>query len=428
LHLRWTITLGQVVLILLAHFGLRLTMPLRSLAPLLLLGMTSHLLLALWIKREPQLQHTTLSSFVALDMLQLTALLHLTGGPANPFSVLYVVYVVLGLILLPLGWIWFLSLFTLFCYGSLFWLGESGHDQHALHDPAHMRMHLEGMWLAYALATLLIVFFVARLKNDLTQKEAALRELEAQQARNEKLASLAALATGAMHEMATPLSTIALIAKELERDLKQHPKLQSECDDAAQIRTQVEACHRILRELVHHAGGSLGEAPQPISLRDFVDEILLSLPTDAQKRCQLDIPPRLASCALLIPSRSFQRALRGLIDNALEASPPESSILLLCETDEHSLLWRIKDQGCGMKPAVLAQASEPFFSTKAAGQGHGLGLFLAKTITEQLGGRFLLESRWQEGTQVSLFLPLSLLSLPKESAQDDPPTLHPHRR
>ena len=147
-----------------------------------------------------------LPAAMAIDVVILTGLLFFTGGPFNPFSFLYLVHIALGAVVLRPVWTWSLVALSLVCSGALFY----GHVWLKLDysDPAshaqHMRMHLEGMWIAFAVAAGFIVYFVTRVRRALARREADLAAERALAARNERLASLATLAAGAAHELATP--------------------------------------------------------------------------------------------------------------------------------------------------------------------------------------------------------------------------------
>jgi two-component system sensor histidine kinase RegB len=103
-----------------------------------------------------------------------------------------------------------------------------------------------------------------------------------------------------------------------------------------------------------------------------------------------------------LPQDEIVGALGALLRNALDASPPDGRVTLSADDSAGSLTLRVADLGTGMSPEVLAHADEPFFTTKPPGQGLGLGVFLARSVTEQLGGRFTIRSAAGAGTDVTL--------------------------
>lgn len=404
-QLRLILIVGKVALIGLIHGWFHLQLPLVSLGLLVGVEAVSNVALRLLLRRATPLFSWLLGVVMTLDLVLLTGIFILTGGPANPFSFLYLVYIAMGILVLESRWMWFLCVFTLVCYGSLFLVPLAPH--HSMHSHHSMKLHMEGMWLAYAITTVLIVYFVTRMKFALQKRERELALLYDLQVRSEKLASLAALAGGAMHEIATPLSTIALVAKELERGLNKSNQQPEMVEDARLIREQVENCRDILQTLVSQAGENLGEASQSIELRDFVKHTLDVF--QERERVQTDVPEELLSMPLWIPIESMGRVIRNLLHNGLEASTPGQSVQLSMRQEEAHLLIQIIDNGTGIPQHVMEQVGEPFFTTKPAGRGHGLGVFLATNLAERLGGQLVLESELEVGTTVKLLLPLEIL-------------------
>src|SRR5262249_2640716 len=131
-------------------------------------------------------------------------------------------------------------------------------------------MHVQGMWIAFGIAAGFIVYFVSRVTRELGRARAYA-------ARAEKLGSLATLATGAAHELSTPLSTIAVVAKELERDLEQGVSAQEATSDARLIRQEVERCREILLQMTADAGGAAGEGFQRISVSELLEAAMSGL-------------------------------------------------------------------------------------------------------------------------------------------------------
>jgi two-component system, sensor histidine kinase RegB len=249
-----------------------------------------------------------------------------------------------------------------------------------------------------------LAFFINRVQQALTRREEELISARDARLRSEKLASLATLAAGAAHEFSTPLSTIALVASELQRGLEGSTAERHFIEDAALIRDQVERCREILRQMSADAGESIGEILRPVAVEELIDHILDGCREPS--RVAVHIETR-SSAALSVPASALGQALRGLVNNALEASPEGTSIDLVASEGSDSILLEIRDRGSGMAPEVLQRVSEPFFTTKEAGQGMGLGVFLARTLVEKIDGRLLLTSTLGEGTTARVHLPLS---------------------
>jgi two-component system sensor histidine kinase RegB len=337
---------------------------------------------------------------LVLDALALTLVLRVAGGPANPFSVLYLVGIALAAVTLGTVWTWVLALLAVCGYGSLF-LGDpaAGHAGHIFAG------HLRGMWLAFSLAAAFIAYFVGQLARAMTRRERQLAEARERAARYERLASLATLAAGAAHEIGTPLATIAVAARELERALELRPDGAALVDDARLIRTELGRCRAVLDEMAAGAGETAGEAPSPFEPAELLDDVRARLAPALAGRLSSGAPP--PDVALELPRQACARALESLVRNALEASPPGAVVELGARAGEGSVRFVVSDRGPGMSAGVLARAGEPFFSTKPPGAGLGLGLFLARTVAQHVGGRLRLESRPGEGTRATLELPFA---------------------
>jgi two-component system sensor histidine kinase RegB len=403
LRLRWGLLLGQAVVICVAAYGLELALPVPVLGALLGLEALTNLAVRAWLPRARRVTEGTIGKLMLWDTLVLTGLLALSGGTHNPFTTLYLVNVALGTVLLPARWTWGLLAFTLAAFGSLFVLQDVALAP-GLPRPDHaalMRLHLNGMWVAFAVAAGFIVYFVQRVTRALAEREGELAQARAQHARREKVASLATLAAGAAHELSTPLSTIAVVAKEVERALAASGTSEPVREDLRLIRQQVDRCRDVLVQMSADAGQTTGEPFHAVPLGRLVEDSLAELP--GAERVRVDVPAAVGGWEVRGPPRALTRVLRGLVKNALQASA--AAVELSVRAREGGALVEVRDGGAGMAAEVLARAGEPFFTTKAPGEGMGLGLFLARTLAEQLGGSLELRSARGQGTTASLVLP-----------------------
>ncbi len=353
---------------------------------------------------------------MAFDIVLLTILLLLTGGPFNPFSFLYLVHVTLAAVVLPTSWTWGLFALSLGCFGSLFvqraWLPLDVQTQ--MNHADQMRMHMQGMWIAFAVAAAFICYFVTRVRQSLGLREAELLRARTLASRGEKLASLATLATGAAHELSTPLSTIAVVAKELERSLTQAQSSVQAIADAELIRREVERCREILQRMAASAEQSSERELLPVSVRDLITSAMEGLPR--AQEVVIDLPDEVALCVLHAEPQATAQALRSVLKNALQASPAGTEVLVSAKLRAEACRIEVRDQGAGMNEDVLARAGEPFFTTKEPGEGMGLGLFLTRVIVERVGGQVELDSKPGQGTTVALTIPRSAPATKRRSA------------
>lgn len=408
LRLRWISVASQTGAILVGKRVLGDELGVGPLLVLVALGALSNLALARRLK-APDPVHPSLPGFIlGLDILLLTGLLYFSGGAANPFTAIYLVHVALAAVVMRGAWAWALGGLAILGFGLLFFWNVH------VHSLAHMNhgggdgisLHLVGMWVAFAIAAGLIAAFVGRVNEALRQREAevaALRDLNARQAR---LAALTTLAAGVAHELGTPLGTIAVAAGELQRSagalgLGDGDILQ----DATLIRQEVDRCRRILDQMAEPSGASLGEDFQDLAWADLEADLVAGLPAEDRARVAFQWP--LEACGP-VPRRGLARALRALLSNALQAAPFPAQVLVRASLDATRCHLVVEDAGCGMAPEVLARAGEPFFTTRAEGRGMGLGLFLARTFAEQLGGGLQVDSAPGRGTRVALDWPRDL--------------------
>jgi two-component system sensor histidine kinase RegB len=396
-RLRWAAIGAQVLVIAFAHLAsvddASILWPVALVA---VMGATNAVLQARMMRAESA-SDRLLVGVLLFDVVLLTALLTLTGGPGNPFSVTFLVHVTLASVVLGARWAWALALATVTAFGALFFIVPE-HALHAMHRSG-FTLHLQGMWVAFAATAALIAYFVTRIAAELRAREAEVRELQGRAARSDKLASLSTLAAGAAHELGTPLGTIALAAKELERALESVPQA-SLREDARLIRTEVDRCRAIINQLSANAGESSGEMSIETPLHDLTTHLTESL-AEAER-------PRVRAFAeegvmVTLPRVAIVQALRTLVRNGLDAGPGEVRVDL--RRTESRVLLTVEDFGSGMPSDVLARAGEPFFTTKSPGRGLGLGLFLVRAVAERLGGALTLKSEPGRGTVACIDLP-----------------------
>jgi two-component system sensor histidine kinase RegB len=424
LRLRWGAIAGQAATILGVERVMGIALPLLPLFAIVGVELLSNAALARWARARMAVPERVLVLVLTGDILLLTALLHLTGGPFNPFNFLYLVHIALAAVVLRSRWTWTLAGLSFACFGALF-LEQSffGADAHAHAGHTDMRMHLYGMWIAFGVAAVFIVYFVTRVSRDLARREQELREARALAAQSERLAALATLAAGAAHELSSPLSTIAVAAKELERDLERASSA-GKSADARLIREEVARCRAILTRMAAHAAPDAGGASE-ISAEQLLDAALSALPDRA--RIAIAIDERARGCRLLVPPHALAQALRCVLENAQQAVAGGGEVSVRVAIDEGTCLVEVTDSGAGMTPEVLARAGEPFYTTKPPGHGMGLGLFVSRAALERIGGRLELRSQPGRGSVATLRLPLPPSGREPQGADAGAPVATPER-
>jgi two-component system sensor histidine kinase RegB len=401
--LRWAAMAGQLVTIGVVHEAMGIELQLAPLLGLLALSLGTNLLAFWWTAKGRAVAPWAIPALMIFDTLLLTALLYFTGGPFNPFSFVYLVQIALATVVLSPRSTWTLVLLSLACSAFLFVgyeelpLGKMSHSQ-------HMRIHLVGMWVAFGVAAAFIVYFLLRITRALARRDAELYETRSLVARQEKLASLATLAAGTAHELATPLSTIALVARELDHQLADPSKLDLARADAKLIREQVQRCRAILDRMSVRGGEFAGESPVRVELGDVVREALSELADSP--RIRVELGERTDVCTLDAPPRALAVTLQNLLKNAQDAcEDKERDVVLSAMVVDTKVRIEVRDQGVGIPPEVLGRIGEPFFTTKPPGRGMGLGIFVSRAMIERLGGHLSIASDPAKGTCVTIDLP-----------------------
>jgi two-component system sensor histidine kinase RegB len=394
-RMRWGALAIQATSILVATKGLGVELPLLSMWSLVAVGAASNLWLA---SRKDRAGH--LGAFLVLDVALLTGLLYLSGGPTNPFSVIYIVYIAMSAVMLTPKWTWTIAGLSIISFAALFVVRvPSEHLAHTARGGG-FQAHLYGMFIALVLAVALITYFVSQLSLELRRRERALAEAEERAHRWGKLASIATLAAGAAHELGTPLGTIAVAAKEMERQARKVPGGEGLAQDAELIREELERCRVVLDRMAAAGGEHMGETPSLLSVEPLF--------ADARARLSPEQAERWVTTTHVATIEAPKEALVQLVENIARNG------FDACEAGHVSLDVRgldgavellFVDEGHGMDAQQMKRATEPFFTTKNTNDRMGLGLFLARTLVDSLGGQLIIESATGQGTTIRVVLP-----------------------
>jgi two-component system sensor histidine kinase RegB len=204
--------------------------------------------------------------------------------------------------------------------------------------------------------------------------------------------------------MGTPLGTIAIVAKELERYARDFNLDEHVISEAKLIRSEVERCSRILREMSSQGAELSGETPTLVSIDMLLQTLRESFPEPQRSDIQIDVPPELSAS---LPMETTRQVLSALVKNAFEASSTGQTVHVVGEAESGVLRFTVRDSGIGMPPEILHRIAEPFYSTKRPESGMGLGTFLVRVFAEDMGGALIFESAVNQGTSAILELPLA---------------------
>jgi len=416
IKLRWVAVVGQVVTILVTICLFKIQLPAVWL-PVLAITVTAGSNLVLmyryssWARKESGATPSdlVLGLVLLIDLFSLTVLLFASGGPNNPFSLFFFVNVSLSALVLNRKWAWGLNVMSILCFAGLLF---DHHDIEQLDmglgsirsNRGVMSLRHAGLVVAFTTCSSVIVYFMTRLTDELRKQQLAVRRAEESRASYEKIEALGTLAAGAAHELATPLSTIAIVAKDVEKAFEKHPPNFPGADDVVEdvslIRSQLDRCRGILDRMSSHAGESIGEQMQSVSMAKLIESCLEGL--IGADRVQVSQPHDAEMWMVDVPLDALSQAIRGLIKNAIDADDSGNSVRLEVLQRSEKAEIVITDRGPGMPEDILQRVSEPFFTTKPPGKGMGLGVFLAINVLRSVDGDVVYQSQPGHGTTATV--------------------------
>ncbi len=342
---------------------------------------------------------------LAADIVLFSLLLANFGGATSPYTSFLLVYIALAALIVSPGWIFGLAALAVGCHALLFLVEPLVPSTHSMHmGGISFESHIREMWIAFALSSALITYFVRRLSVAQQQLERELAATAERLERSRRLGALGTLAAGAAHELGSPLGTIAIASEELRNrlDREGHPM----ATDAQLVLDESRRCRAILDELAADAGLTAGETPGELTVSDLLASIPEAIPPSLAEQLRLGCDVDVEHVSVRLPIRAFQRCALNLLRNAAEASPKSAAIELRAKRAGQRVRVLVCDRGAGMSEEVLAHAGEPFFTTKPPGSGMGLGLYLCHSIASNLGWGFEIHSEEGKGTTVEISLPV----------------------
>jgi two-component system, sensor histidine kinase RegB len=419
-RLRWLAILGQLAAISVATFGLHFPLPLGACLSFIAVSAWLNVFLVVRFPARHRLSIGYATLMLAYDLIQLATLLYLTGGIENPFAMLMVAPVTVSAGSLPPRNTILLGVLTAIAITiiSTTHLPLPWYPGMRLDLP---RLYQVGYLAAVAASILFIALYAARLAKESRQMSAALAATDLVLAREQKLHALDGLAAAAAHELGTPLSTIVLVAKELEKDGGTTDAMR---EDLALLRSQAMRCREILAKLTRRPSEQ-DPLHAHLSVRELLDES--AGPYRMQAR-PIDIkagPSSEAGGEEPIGERrpGVIYGLGNLIENAIDFAT--KAVEIRAEWTDRIVQISILDDGPGFPEDVMEALGEPYITTRSSGgrmgdgesTGMGLGFFIAKTLLERSGATLLLANRAlpQTGAIVRVRWPRAAFEAPVEN-------------
>jgi two-component system, sensor histidine kinase RegB len=414
-RLRWLAVLGQTITVVGAYWVLGIDLPIGGCLAVIALSAWINVALRIRYPASQRLRSHYAFVMLAYDVLQLAALLYLTGGLENPFAFLLIAPVTVSASTLPIR---VTALLGALAIGAATLLTNFHHPLPWFHHSNLLLPfpYVMGVWAAVVSGILFIGFYSWRTAEEARRMAEALAAAEMVLAREQKLSALDGLAAAAAHGLGTPLATIAVVTKELMRDAK---PTDPHYDDVVLLRAQAERCREILAEL---AGG--GEQHDLIvsrlTLSHLIEEVvaphrLVAVPIEVRTAAVEDVAPRTAAAQEPVAERNpgVIYGLGNLVENAIDFAA--TKVEVEARWSDKAVEIVIADDGAGFPPNVLEQLGEPFVTTRPAQGwrleapdehiGMGLGFFIAKTLLERSGAMLALANRPQGGAKVTVTWP-----------------------
>lgn len=380
--LRWFAVIGQAVTVLVVHYWLEFEVPLVPCLTVIALSAWINVAMRMHFRSAQRLPASTVAWLLAYDIAQLTVLMVLTGGLENPFAFFILAPVSIAAISLPLRYTLSLGLFALatstliaYVYWPLPW--ASGQPM------AFSPLYIFATWVANLVAIVYIGAYAYQVAEESRLMADALTATELVLAREQHLSQLDGLAAAAAHELGTPLSTISVVAKELQRALGPDSP---HAEDVKLLREQAERCRQIMAKLSNLPADGTPFVRAKLSV--LIEEVA------APHRpfgiaIDVVLPPDRGHEPLVQRSPAILYGLGNLVENAVDFA--SSRVEIAVRWSEVDVAVTISDDGPGFPPEILRRIGEPYVTsrrrtgTETEESGLGLGFFIAKTLLERSG-------------------------------------------
>lgn len=398
--IRWVVVLGQLATILTVHYGLGFRLPLQSALAVVATSAALNIA-ASWPRRaSPRLRDREASFYLAYDILQLGMLLFLTGGLQNPFAMLMLAPVTVSATILSRRSVLFLSGLTVVAITALAIVHLPMPWREA--PPQMPELYVLGVWTALVLSTVFIGGYTWSVAEEARRMRDAYAATQLALAREQRVSAVGGIAAAAAHQLGSPLATIAVVAKELVRDL---PPDSPYAEDALLLLSQSERCRTILADLARQREGESGTPFPRVPFSVLVEAagephkvggVTITYTTAAGRNAEVQPveEPQVPS------SPEIMHGLGNLIQNAAQFAHREVDVTT--SWSEDTVAVDIVDDGPGFPQQVLARIGEPYISGRGgeAEQHMGLGIFIAQSLLERTGARVSFANLPDGGAQV----------------------------
>ncbi len=379
--IRWVAVIGQALALLVVHYVLEFPLPLLPAFSVVASSAALNLFFAFHHRAATRLGERQAAYFLGYDLLQLGLLLYLTGGTVA--ATILSRPPVIALAIFAVAIITALA----FWHVPLPWRSE---------PPLFPPELVLGIWTALVVATAFIGAYTWSVAAEARRLRDAVAATQLALAREQRVSAVGALAAAAAHELGSPLATIAVVAKELARDL---PPDSPHAEDAMLLLSQSDRCRRILAELTQQPAEDSGSPYERLPISALV-EAAGELYHDARVRLIFATTGGLAEAEPLVRrSPEIMHGLNNLIQNAVQFARREVSVTIFW--DPTTVTVEVADDGPGFPAHLLGRLGEPYLSTRAGDSNHmGLGIFIAQSLLERSGAELTFDNLVEGGAHV----------------------------
>jgi len=407
--LRWIAVAGQIAAIFVVCASLNIPLPLMEMGYVLLLQVALNLF-SLWMCRyRRSIGETELFVALLLDVGALYTQLYLSGGADNPFVSLFLLQVILGAVLLRPSLVWLLmgvagiAFLSLIRHHRALNLGAFGvGPDHSI----FLDLHLFGMYFCFLLMGALLVLFVTRINGNLRERDHILSELHQRSVEEEHIVRMGLLASGAAHELGTPLATLSVILNDWQRmpTFDGDPAVSAEL---AEMQGALARCKDIVSRVLLTAGEARGEGAARTTIATFLADVIEQW-RSGRETGHLHYRNEIDADFPIVADTVISQSLLNILENAYEASP--DWVEVVAHRLGGYILIRVRDRGPGFATEILAGIGKPYHSTKGR-PGRGFGLFLAVNVLRKLGGELTVRNQVGGGALVEMALPVAALEI-----------------
>ena len=403
IQLRWIAVIGQILTIAFVHNWLMIALPLDRMAIIIVLLVALNILSLLRLRRRDAITNTEMLVELLLDVTALTVQLYLSGGASNPFISLYLLQVILGAILIEAWSTWLVVAITAACFILLSFFNQPIDLPHQ-HGSEIFSLHIEGMFICFVLAACLLVLFITRINANLSARDIHLAEMRQQSAEEDHIVRMGLLASGAAHELSTPLSTLSVILNDWQR----MPKLNNDPETSQEIVemiSQLDRCKAIVSGILLSSGEARAEGTVHTTLSHFLSVIIEEW-RGLKQPASFEYVNLITSDKKIVSDLALRQVIFNVLDNAFEASQSWIGVSVGIQAD--LLVLSVRDAGPGFPQNLLDEFGKPYRTTKTR-PGAGLGLFLVVSVIRKLGGSVFARNGDNGGACVTISLPVAAL-------------------